>query len=373
MLNLFTALTREQFLTRYWQRKPCVFRQALSDSRERVDAHELAGLACEEVVESRVIEGSAIHGPWRCRQGPFPDLDYASLGPENWTLLVQGVDQFDASVRGLLQAFDFLPRWRLEDVMASFAPRGGGVGPHFDYYDVFLLQDSGRRRWDIGTFCNDQTPLQAHPDLKLMEAFERQESCLLEAGDVLYLPAGLAHWGVSESDDCVTLSVGFRAPSDKELLGEAADLLVGALSDARRYRDVSASIDSDPYCLNTAAGDAAIELVRSIDPAVFDQAIREALGRLVTDTRHVSFADSVQSWDAGSVQTHVGDAEHAVLHQPHCRLAYSDWQLFVNGEAYAAERAFSRALCHGLVSGPLDTIEAQIVARLLSEDLITFV
>lgn len=369
-LNLFSQLSRDEFVRDYWQQKPCIFRQALPGKTALPDGHELAGLACEDAVESRIVEGSGIDGPWHCRQGPFPDLDYDSLGPVNWTLLVQGVDQWDDSVRQLMHQFSFLPRWRLEDVMASFAPRGGGVGPHFDYYDVFLIQSTGRRRWEVGAVCNDQTALQDHAALKLLPSFDCQASYELDAGDAIYIPAGWSHWGVSLSDDCITLSVGFRAPSTTELLTEAVELLARQSSQAQRYQDPAKGVDEDPFCVNAAAQQAAMELVRSVNGDQLQAAVGEALGRLVTDTRYCSFNDKSRHWSPEDVREALAGTVVKVKHQPHCRMAYSATHLFVNGEAFEADQRFSKALCHGTVDYRLTLAEHAVVAQLLNDDMI---
>ncbi len=172
---LFNIIKQDVFLSEYWQQKPYVFRDALTDNvndiLETVDGNELAGLACEEMVESRIIFGHGQTGEWRCEQGVFDESRFASLPEKNWTLLVQGLDQWFEEVRALFHYFDFLPQWRLEDIMASYAPKGGGVGPHFDYYDVFLIQVSGSREWKLGQQCDEKSELQSNDQVKLLQAF----------------------------------------------------------------------------------------------------------------------------------------------------------------------------------------------------------
>src|SRR5690606_11456768 len=201
-------LPAERFLSEYWQKKPLLMRQVAS-GLAHPDANTLAGLALEDEVESRLISGHDL-GPWNLQNGPFQERDFDLMPKENWTLLVQSVDCFLTEVSLLLDYFDFLPAWRLEDIMISYAAKGGSVGPHFDQYDVFLVQASGSRRWQIGQRCDGSTLLLPHDDLKLLADFQVQEELVLEAGDVLYLPPDLAHWGIAESDDCITWSVGLR-------------------------------------------------------------------------------------------------------------------------------------------------------------------
>src|SRR5690606_1072476 len=176
---------------------------------------ELAGLACESFVESRLVSRS--NDDWRMRNGPFRERDFLKLPERDWTLLVQAVDQWLPEVRKLLRHVDFLPSWRVDDVMISYATPGGGVGPHFDYYDVFLVQGLGSRVWKLGQWCTAADELRSESGLKLLRHFETRAEYTLHPGDVLYVPPGLAHWGTS-IDNSLCYSLGFRAPSVAELL-----------------------------------------------------------------------------------------------------------------------------------------------------------
>jgi len=252
-LQLLGGITAREFLRDYWQKKPLLIRQAIPDFESPIDADELAGLALEEEVESRlVIE----HGerPWELRRGPFAEDAFSTLPEREWTLLVQAVDQFVPEVAELLEQFRFLPSWRIDDVMISFAAPGGSVGPHFDNYDVFLLQAQGKRNWKIGQICNSESPLLQHADLRILAEFEESAEWVLEPGDMLYLPPRLAHFGIAE-DDCMTYSVGFRAPSAAEVLTHFTDFLSQYLTDEERYTDADAQPVSDPHQIQTDALD----------------------------------------------------------------------------------------------------------------------
>ncbi|MCF5721773.1 JmjC domain-containing protein [Pseudomonas syringae] len=252
-LQLLGGITAREFLRDYWQKKPLLIRQAIPDFESPIDADELAGLALEEEVESRlVIE----HGerPWELRRGPFAEDAFSSLPEREWTLLVQAVDQFVPEVAELLEQFRFLPSWRIDDVMISFAAPGGSVGPHFDNYDVFLLQAQGKRNWKIGQMCSSESPLLQHADLRILAEFEESAEWVLEPGDMLYLPPRLAHFGIAE-DDCMTYSVGFRAPSAAEVLTHFTDFLSQYLTDEERYTDADAQPVSDPHQIQTDALD----------------------------------------------------------------------------------------------------------------------
>src|SRR5690606_24439702 len=175
-------------------------------------AEDLAGLACEESALSRLILLDRATDAWWVRNGPFDDADFAALPQRDWTLLVQDVDKWDQDVAALLQSFDFLPRWRIDDIMVSYAVPGGSVGAHVDQYDVFLLQVGGRRRWRIDNRTDPPLEFRADAELRLLQQFDPSHEWLLEPGDMLYLPPGVPHHGVAE-DACLTFSVGMRAPA----------------------------------------------------------------------------------------------------------------------------------------------------------------
>lgn len=218
-LTLLNGLTPAEFMAEYWQKKPLLIRGAMPGFSGLLDPSELAGLACDADVPARLIqfdpdrqhEGEG----WQVTQGPFDDDDFSALPAQYWTLLVQGVNHVLPEAQALLNQFKFVPNARLDDVMVSYAPTGGGVGAHIDSYDVFLLQGAGKRRWRI----SQQTDLRLIPNapLRILSHFECEQEWVLEPGDMLYLPPNVAHWGIAEDDDCMTYSIGFRAPAAREL------------------------------------------------------------------------------------------------------------------------------------------------------------
>ena len=223
------------FLNEYWQKKPLFIPKALPDINSPLEGDFLAGLACEEGVESRLI---IRHGEnWELQHGPFTDEQFADLPESNWTLLVQAVDHWVPEAASLLEQFNFIPRWRIDDLMMSYASDGGGVGPHFDNYDVFLVQTSGKRLWEIGGRCEQDAPIIDDLPVKILSEFKALESWVLEPGDILYVPPGFSHNGVAQGNDCITCSVGFRAPSHSEILLSYTDYLSDKLTDAQRYED----------------------------------------------------------------------------------------------------------------------------------------
>lgn len=206
------GLSIEQFLREYWQKKPLLIRQAFPGFRGLLDPQELRDLACDEDVQARVVRQR--NDEWELHTSPFTPKELNKLAKGSWTVLVQGVNHYLPEASELLQQFNFIPHARLDDLMVSYAPKGGGVGPHFDSYDVFLLQGYGHRRWQIST-QEDQTLVEGAP-LRILQNFQIEQEWVLEPGDMLYLPPHCAHNGIAE-DDCMTYSIGFRTPAYQEL------------------------------------------------------------------------------------------------------------------------------------------------------------
>jgi 50S ribosomal protein L16 3-hydroxylase len=228
------AMPPAVFLKQYWQKRPLLIKNAFPGFRDPLSAEELAGLACEPEAEARLV--FTRKHTWELQSGPFKERDFTALPTRNWTLLVQAVDQWVPGVKDLLRSVAFLPAWRVDDVMLSYATPNGGVGPHFDYYDVFLVQGQGSRVWKTGQHCDSTDLLRTGSGLKLLKNFRCEHEWLLEAGDVLYVPPGLAHWGVSR-DNSLCYSIGFRAPSLSEMLLSFSETLSEQYSADRRYTD----------------------------------------------------------------------------------------------------------------------------------------
>lgn len=209
-------MTHEEFRSHYWQQRPLLIPQAFPNYQCPIDPDELAGLALEPEVESRIIlerDGSA---PWQCEYGPFDEQRFATLPDSHWTLLLQGCNRYVPELAELLERFNFIPSWRLDDVMVSYATDQGSVGPHTDNYDVFLLQARGTRRWQIAGGVYRESDFIPGLDLKILKRFEAEYSWDLQPGDMLYLPPGVAHHGVALGE-CMTISIGFRAATSAQL------------------------------------------------------------------------------------------------------------------------------------------------------------
>ncbi|MBK5207416.1 MAG: cupin domain-containing protein [Polaromonas sp.] len=341
-LVLLGALSPAQFMRQYWQKKPLLVRQAIPGFQPLLSRAALCKLAAREHVESRLI----VQQPkgWRMKQGPIATRSLPPLSKEGWTLLVQGVDLHDAGAHALLQQFRFAPDARLDDLMISFATTGGGVGPHFDSYDVFLLQASGRRRWRIGQ--QKDLTLQPGVPLKILQNFEPDQEFLLEAGDMLYLPPGYAHDGVAEavigSDgkaaDCMTYSIGFRVPIRNELAAELLHRLAEFSEDDARlprlYRDPGQPATATPAALPAGLVSFARQAV--LDALKDPLALGCALGECMTEPKpSVLFEEPRQAWDPDAAKA----GQTSVHLDARTRMMYDSDHVFINGESYRAKGA----------------------------------
>jgi len=223
------SLSPQQFLAQHWQKRPLLIRGALPGFQSGLSADELAGLACEDDIESRLVQGK-VGERWQLEHGPFAPERLERLPERDWTLLVQDVDKWVPELGRLLEPLRFLPDWRIDDIMISFAAPGGSVGPHTDQYDVFLLQAQGRRRWQLSEHFDPA--LQPDVDLKILERFTPEQEFVVEPGDVLYLPPNVAHYGLA-LDAAMTYSIGFRAPDRRELIGALSEQLMSQAEGAR--------------------------------------------------------------------------------------------------------------------------------------------
>lgn len=325
---LLGGLTPAQFMRRHWQKKPLLIRQAIPAFQPPVDRPALFALADREGVESRLISRQG--GRWTLRHGPLARRALPPLGRAGWTLLVQGVDLHVDAAHDLLRRFRFAPDARLDDLMISWASDGGGVGPHFDSYDVFLLQATGRRRWRIGR----QADLSLQPDvpLKILRHFEPEQEFVLEPGDMLYLPPRWAHDGEAVGGDCMTCSIGFRAPQRGGLAGELLQRMADGIEDECLYRDPSQPATDEPARmpadLTAFAADAVQRALR--DP----QALALALGEVMTEPKPSTWFDEPDApWSPGALRL-----------DRRTRMMYDDRTVYINGEGFRAGGADARLM-----------------------------
>jgi 50S ribosomal protein L16 3-hydroxylase len=271
------------FLRDYWQKKPLLIRNAFPSFVSPIEPEDLAGLACEEFALSRLITHDRQRDTWAVRTGPFAEEEFPAMPDHDWTLLVQDVDKWDADVGALLGAFGFLPRWRIDDIMISFAATGGSVGAHVDQYDVFLLQAKGQRRWQIDARANAPTEFRDDVELKLLREFSPSHDWVLEPGDMLYLPPGVPHHGVA-LNPCLTFSFGMRAPSSAELIGDYLDNLVADADESLRYHDEDLTPPKDPNEIDAEAMARVVQALNALRMNDPDK-LGDWFGRFITTYR----------------------------------------------------------------------------------------
>jgi 50S ribosomal protein L16 3-hydroxylase len=354
-----------EFLDTYWQKKPLVVRDALPDFDTPLAPEELAGLACEDGVESRLIleEGGA--HPWELRHGPFDPAAFQALPETHWTLLVQEVDRLLPEVGALLDRFRFLPDWRLDDVMVSYAPTHGTVGPHIDNYDVFLIQGAGHRRWQIGTEPVEKETIVPDLDVRILADFEAEAEFVLGPGDLLYLPPRVAHYGVSTGDACMTYSVGFRAPRHQDLVANFLQTALEHIDPDARYGDPDRAPVEHPGALDEATRAKVRALLRDL---VRDDAdIDRWFGTFITAPDRGREAVPPETPVSASALTDMVRDGRGLQRGPVSRLAFIEHAdgsatLFANGEALSLppEQAPVARLVAGREQIPADDLRPHL-------------
>ena len=347
------GMSPQAFLRDYWHKRPLLIRNAFPGYQTPVMPEDLAGLACEEGVLARLISHDRASDAWDVRHGPFQEEDFPGMPDHDWTLLVQDVDKWDPDVAALLEHFRFLPRWRIDDIMVSFAATGGSVGAHVDHYDVFLLQAHGHRRWQIDASAAMGRPA---PDLafredvaiKLLRQFEPTHDWVLAPGDMLYLPPLVPHHGVAE-DPCLTFSVGMRAPAAAELIGDWLDEVLMDADEAIRYHDEDLDLPADPNEIDVAAMNRVVEALNAIRMNDPDR-LGDWFGRFITTYRAAGdVMPSGRELPREGVEELLADG--ATLHRhPASRLAWRRRQagrgasLYCSGQSIEVSQADARRL-----------------------------
>lgn len=348
-LTQLGGLSPQAFMRRHWQKRPLVVRQAFPGITPPLSRAELFRLAAREDVESRLVvrEGKGPRARWTLQHGPLARRSLPALTQPGWTVLVQGLNLHASAADALLSRFRFIPQARLDDLMISWASEGGGVGPHFDSYDVFLVQVAGQRRWRIGRM--DDARLRPNVPVKLIANFRHEEEHLLEAGDMLYLPPGWAHDGDAVGGECMTCSVGFRSASRGELVRETLLRLADAVGDALQdglSRKASPLAPADPLCAlygdpsqpaTITPGEVPQALrtftMRSVLQAVKDTgALDRALGEYLSEPKPQVYFDApdAQQWDARWLVAQ----QNGVQLDPRSCMLYDERHVFLNGESW---------------------------------------
>ena len=358
MINL-GDISIEQFLEQYWQKKPLLIRNAFSELQSPVSAEELAGLACEEHVNARLVfeHGKDSEGPderpWQVEFGPFDEERFTSLPDRDWSLLVSDVEKHLPETAYLLEPFRFIPDWRIDDLMISYAPPGGSVGPHTDAYDVFLIQLSGQRLWKISQHYPAETL--SDTDLCILKGFSAEDEWVLNPGDMLYLPPNVAHHGIAQqclSDDgeelpCLTGSVGFRAPSLKTISSDYINYLNENVHQDIRYSDASPSIPRHHAEISDQTVEEFSEYIRQ-GFTIDHEHVRRWLGQYCSDNKTYEDLLDIQPCNSFEQLAELVN-ENGLQQSPYSNFLFSrsgkGTLLFVNGMTYQASTAFTEALC----------------------------
>jgi 50S ribosomal protein L16 3-hydroxylase len=339
--NPLGALDVETFLKKYWNKKTLVVRQGFPDFETPISPDELAGLACEDGVNSRIVMEKAGKHPWQPIYGPMDEKIFSKMPKTHWTLLVNDVEKHLPELAWIVDAFRFIPEWRLDDLMISYAPEGGSVGPHLDQYDVFILQAQGHRRWQISTKPVDKSNQVKGTPLRIQKDFVAEEEWVLAPGDFIYIPPGVSHYGVA-LDDCMSFSIGFRAVSHSDMVNDFIGYITQNLDTSRVYRD----IDLKSQAHSNEITDDALQRVRKIFSEYLDPNHPELLrwlGRFMSDNK----ADMVQA------EQRITPAQleklKTLYRHPASRFAFAKHNkqtlLFVDGEDYTVSAKFAQTLC----------------------------
>ncbi|SCK17385.1 cupin domain-containing protein [Vogesella sp. LIG4] len=328
-IDLLGGMSAQTFLRDYWHKQPLLIRGALQDVGELADFAVLSDLACQEDVESRLIEYR--NGQWKLERGPFRPSRFKRLPASDWTILVQNVNHHLPHIADILWRFDFIPYARLDDLMISYAPPGGTVGPHFDSYDVFLLQVGGRKRWQIST-QQDERFIEDAP-IKVLQDFQPEQEFILEHGDMLYLPPRCAHHGVA-LEPGMTYSIGFRAPTAQELTTEFLVYLQDRICMEGRYADPDLLRQQDPARIGEEMVQQVGRILREI--RWDDSAVADFLGHYLTEPKpHVFYDAPEEELDEDEFVELV--QQHGVMLDLKSQILYYNDMLYCNGSVLECE------------------------------------
>lgn len=372
-------ISLEVFLRDYWQKKPLLIRNAFPDFIPPVSAEELAGLALEEEIESRLIIQSDDGADWQLQHGPFEEEIFSTLPEKNWTLLVQSVDHWLPEAAEFVSQFNFIPSWRLDDLMISYAADGGGVGPHYDNYDVFLVQASGTRRWEVGGIYGEDSPRRPDTPVMILPEWQPEESWDLNPGDMLYLPPRVGHNGFGVGDDCMTYSIGFRAPSHQEIFEGLANHIATLSKAEDRYSDPDLTAQPNPGEITPAA----VQQVSEILNSYLNQpgALSRWFGQLMTEPKNPEQnvdqniemrSDEIKDLLTDQVPLSRTEGSRLAFHQEDGNMV-----LFYDGEVHncsEAQHELAQQLCGELYLEQVEPTEEniQLLSILLNQGSIYF-
>lgn len=344
LLDVLGNITAEQFLAEYWQKKPLLVRNALPEIADLLEPKDVMELALDENITARLIkQKDKDPNQWTVKSSPLIKGDFQKM-PKLWTLLVQAVDHYSFDMAEMWKKFPFIPQWRRDDIMVSYAPKGGSVGKHFDFYDVFLVQGHGHRRWQLGQMCDESTEFVAGQPLKLLPEIEVSFDEVLAPGDLLYVPPGLAHYGVAE-DECLTYSFGFRMPNVADMMDSVGDTF-------SKYDILSNPLQDIKRDQATAIGEITSSELEYMREKLLTQLqsphhLNDALMCLISQPTYPENIPENDAIGTGDLEEAL-EAGYSIKLEPASRLLYSsvgdETRFWANGESLNISTAFSASL-----------------------------
>lgn len=343
-LDVLGGMTAEQFLSEYWQKKPLLVRNAMPEIASLLEPNDVMELALEDHVTARLIkQKDRDPNQWSVKSSPLLKADFQKM-PKLWTLLVQAVDHYSFDLSALWKKFPFIPQWRRDDIMVSYAPQGGSVGKHFDFYDVFLVQGHGHRRWQLGQMCDAETAFVPGQPLKLLPEIDVHFDEVLAPGDLLYVPPGLAHYGVAE-DDCLTYSFGFRMPNISDMMDRVGD----KFSENETLRNPLLDIIRDQV---GAIGEVRSNELEYLKEHIMQQlhnsnVLEDAIMSLMSEPKYPENLPEAEEIGTGDLEEAL-DQGYSLMLEPASRLLYTetdgDVLFWANGEGVCISEAFTAKL-----------------------------
>lgn len=367
-LDVLGGISAEQFLAEYWQKKPLLVRNALPEIADILEPSDIMELALDENVNARLIkQKDKDPNQWSVKSSPLIKADFQKM-PKLWSVLIQAVDHYSFDLAALWKKFPFIPQWRRDDIMVSYAPQGGSVGKHFDFYDVFLVQGYGHRRWQLGQMCNADTEFVAGQPLRLLPEMDIHFDEVLAPGDLLYVPPGLAHYGVAE-DDCLTYSFGFRMPNVTDMMDRVSD----KFSENSALKNPLLDIIRDQQ---SAIGQVTENELEYLKTKLFEHLqnsniLEDAIMSLVSEPKYLDNIPEAEEIGTGDLEA-VLEQGYQLLMEPASRLLYTeqDGQLlfWANGEAICTSDA-SASYLKRLADGELILLDENLADNDILEDI----
>lgn len=343
-LDVLGGITAEQFLAEYWQKKPLLVRNAMPEIAGLLEPDDVLELALDENVTARLIkQKDRDPNQWSVKSSPLLKADFQKM-PKLWTILVQAVDHYSFDLSELWKKFPFIPQWRRDDIMVSYAPQGGSVGKHFDFYDVFLVQGYGQRRWQLGQMCNAETEFVPGQPLKLLPEMDVNFDEVLAPGDLLYVPPGLSHYGVAE-DDCLTFSFGFRMPNVSDMMDRVGD----KFAENEVLRNPLTDIIRDQI---SAAGEVTTNELEYLKSKIMEQlhnsnVLEDAIMSLMSEPKYPENILEAEEIGTGDLEEAL-DQGYSIMLEPASRLLYTEEDdeilFWGNGEGLCISEAFAEKL-----------------------------